>query len=392
MHERGRGGCGVSCGIGTSETPNRAASPDAANRSRTLVWLDARQSVHVSRACAAAGLEVVAVGSPTSPGSTPHAGEPGLGDVFTGAARVQDLRHSLATLEVDVAFICTPWPEEGIRAGAQQSVLDDPAVLSTCRERSIRLLPLEPVPASLADYRTMPAPGAAPPIEMVPLMVRSPTILGLGDAVSAIGPIRSLFLSVRCGLGQGTAAARLFDAMSLIHSFLGQPESIDCSVVPPGAASGVHPSPPEFLRALRGDVTANLRFSAAQAASLSISDRAGPWFRGITLLGDQGCIRMTDDGVEVHGPDGSPLEVPVSSQSKQPVKPTARTKKSGASEADTGVRVLSDQIQRALDPRRPAQPPLDLPQILAMCEAALLSARTGQNESPATMLRMNALG
>src|SRR5690606_18382430 len=55
---------------------------------------------------------------------------------------------------------------------------------------------------------------------------------------------------------------------------------------------------------------------------------------------------------------------------------------------DPAIEAVADGIKRMLDPHAPKSPPVDLGAVLAICEAAILSARTGQPESPATILRM----
>ena len=50
--------------------------------------------------------------------------------------------------------------------------------------------------------------------------------------------------------------------------------------------------------------------------------------------------------------------------------------------------VLAAALVRALDRHAPRPEPIDLIAVLSMCESAILSARTGQPESPATLSRM----
>ena len=61
--------------------------------------------------------------------------------------------------------------------------------------------------------------------------------------------------------------------------------------------------------------------------------------------------------------------------------------KGEAESVDPGaVGAIADAIVRLLDARAQASAPVDLAGVLAIGEAALLSARTGQGESPSTIL------
>jgi hypothetical protein len=159
--------------------------------------------------------------------------------------------------------------------------------------------------------------------------------------------------------------------MLVVHALLGVPETIDAAHVPadPLAPPG---ATPQALRSLQGDLGASLRFSGRRAATISISNDAGPWFRGLTILCERGSIRACEQGLQRFGPDGTLLDATPA----------------GATEKDPGLHALVTAITRALDHRIPAPPPADLPAVLAMCHAALLSARTSQAEPPATLLRM----
>jgi hypothetical protein len=54
--------------------------------------------------------------------------------------------------------------------------------------------------------------------------------------------------------------------------------------------------------------------------------------------------------------------------------------------------VLADQLRRLLEMAPPVVPPTDYARILSVTGAILLSARTGEVESPETILRMARTG
>jgi hypothetical protein len=104
---------------------------------------------------------------------------------------------------------------------------------------------------------------------------------------------------------------------------------------------------------------------------LSLSDQAGRWFRGLSLAGESGLIRFDDHGFEWIDPGGRVVE-----QTEAP-------RAAGAEPAER----LADQIVAALEKPNPVPPPARV-RTLAVAGAAILSARTGQPEAPATIRRM----
>lgn len=280
--------------------------------------------------------------------------------VFPGAEIDSDARHALATAPASIAL----WLDDA-------AMLDDPEVIDRARERDITLLSTEPWPSSIEAARPLAdIPTTTAPI-FVPQLRATSACADLIDAMADLGAARTLAFTARSTPHEGSLAARLFDAMLLVHALLGLPETIDAAHVPadplttPGAT-------PQALRGLHGDLTANLRFSARRAAAISLSNIAGPWFRGLTLVSERGTVRATELGLERFTPAGDLMDA------SPPRKP----------EADPGLHALASAVDRALDPRIPQPPPTEIPQVLAMCHAALLSARTGQAEPPATLLRM----
>ncbi|HVZ93710.1 MAG TPA: hypothetical protein VG797_04295 [Phycisphaerales bacterium] len=315
-----------------------------------------------------------------------------LSDHFPRAKPVTDFRHELTSANVQVVLLGALPGAKGEEAGA---------IADLCAQRGLRLITLEPIPASATDVRRAELWGTA--VRIVPLLRDATLFAAAGEALADFGPIRTVSIASRAARADGSLGARLFDAMLIVHSLLGQPESIDASVICPGSVAGVHPAPADSLALLSGDLTANLRFAGPHAASMSLSDRAGRWFRGVTLLGDAGCIRIDDAGFEVIDPAGTTIDRspgPSGARAKG-ADPTGEKKSSrrkaepgGAAPAEknsggTGaIDVLAAAVARALDDRSPRPAPIDFSAVLSMCEAAILSARTGQAESPATVQRM----
>jgi len=285
-----------------------------------------------------------------------------IAHAFPGAEVFSDPRHALATAPVSVAL----WLDG-------PALLDDPDTIDLAHERSITILTTEPWPASLDGARAAAdVPTDHHPV-FVPQFRATAVFADIVDAIADLGPVRSLAFAARATPADGSLAARLLDAMHVVHALLGPPETIDAAHVPadpltpPGAT-------PQALRSLQGDLGANLRFSGRRAATIAISNNAGPWFRGLTILCERGTIRATEHGLQRFTPDGAVIDT------SPPRGPAP----------DAALHALASAIDRALDHRIPAPPPPDLPSVLAMCHAALLSARTSQAEPPATLLRIVA--
>jgi hypothetical protein len=242
---------------------------------------------------------------------------------------------------------------------------------------------LAPVPWSTSEQAALvKGAGVAGPAraEFVPLLWRVRSMANTRDALSNLGIARTMSVSMRCGRSEGTLGARLYDAMQLVHAVMGVPETIDAAVVTLSGAGGVHMAPADTLVSLQGELTANLRFNSGRSATLSLSDRCGGWFRGGTIVGEHGCIRFDERGFEHIDPNGAVVD-------ESPPKPKPGTRKKVVEAPSAGL-MISDQIARMMDPRAALFEPFDEINVLAMCEAALLSARTGQGESPETILRM----
>lgn len=348
--------------------PQHDHTPEPARR--TLVWLEPDQIDLVRSVAQLASLAVVAAGSPSARAVS---AEPGVAESL-GADPITDLRRALATTDVDLVLLAaSTHPSDG--------ALDDPELLRSLAERNVRVASMEPTPAAALDLPRFQRSDAEELVRFVPSTRRARGFRSAAEVIESIGAPRTLAVAQRSALGQGSLFARLFDAMELIFTLLGEPESIDAANAGPVSASGVHLAPGESLRDLRGDLTANVRFGGARSASLSLSDSAGRWFRGATLVAQHGSLRMDDKSFEVIAPDGRTVD-------------RSRTRlSSGATDDPPAASAIAEQVSQLLDLRAPRLPPLagrGHAAVLAMCEAALLSARTGQPESPATFLRFAA--
>lgn len=358
-------------GFMPERSPTSSAPSSSKPVHRAVVWLEPEQAELARIVGTLAGVTFVAAGCPQGSGAG-RGRSPEVAQSL-GAEPIDDLLRTLANAEADVALFLTA------ARSADDPSLDDPTLVRACLDRNLKIATLEPAPATVTErsrFEKTLGPGSVEKIRFIPAMRRSRGFRAAAEVVDTIAPIRTIAVGARGGAGQGSLAARLFDAMDVVLGLMGEPETIDCAIAGPATPAGIHLTPGESLRDLRGDLTANLRFGSGRSASLMLSDSAGRWFRGVTVLAHGGCLRIDDKSFELIDPNGVTID-------------RTRTRlSSGAADDPPAAAAIAEQLAALLDPRAPAPTPMDAPVALAMCEAALLSARTGQAESPATILRM----
>ncbi len=335
---------------------------------RMIAWLTPAQTGFVSALADACGLTLVGAGSPI-------AGEGQAVAKALGVDPVTDLRSVLTESECELVLLATPG-----EFGADPSSKDAEAV-ANARDRGVRVATLEPIPGRALDLGSSRwiAQGAGPhPIDAVrfiPLARYTSPLRSLPDLLEQLGSIRSVAIESWSNDSEGSLGARLFSAMELVNWLLGEAETIDAAYVSPGHGSGVHMLPGDTVRDLHGDMTANLRFPDGRAASIATSDQAGRRDFRLTILAAGGRVTVSNDELEWVGPDGETIEKP------EPHTPSKHGR---------AVDACAEALKRLLDPNTPADAPTDHGSIHAMMQAALLSARTGQGESPSTIRQLVA--
>jgi len=339
---------------------------------RTIAaWLAPEQASLLRHAAHAAELRVVAAGSPAR-------GQTGGVAEQLGGAPIGDLRTMLATTDAGLILIAAP---ESFGAGPDPA---DAGAIRAAHARGVKIATLEPIPAAALDLASggWTESGLGPrPVDVIrfcPLARLSAPFRAAAEVLAGFGHIRMMQVESWSVPAEGSLGARLYGAMELVLSLLGEPELIDAAYVARGHGKGVHSLPGESLRGLDGDLTANLRFADGRAAGLAVSNQAGRWNRTTTLVGPAGRLRIFDDGFEWIAPDGAKtdeLRSPARKRGAEPAVPLSAA-------------ALADALARLLDPAIPDPGPTDHATVLAMGQAALLSARTGQAESPATIKHM----
>jgi len=317
----------------------------------------------------AAGVDIVGAGSPVK-------GQSGLLAAGLGCAALDDLRSTLATADADLVWLASAGD---FGAGGEQ---DDSRAVAAATGRNIKIASLEPIPQSALDLQSggwltgLPRPADSLRFLGLPRLSRS--FREAAEALLAFGPPRMLIIDTWSLREEGSLAARLLGAIDLTLSLMGEPETIDAAFVGPMTGTGLHALPGETFQGLHGDLWAGLRFANGACASIGASNVAGRWNTTATLLSGQGRLRIYDDGFEWIGPDGTRHD-------QLRIRKEERGEPASASHS---VAALADGLRRLLDDTVPDSGPVSMEAILTIGQAALLSARTAQPESPATIRRM----
>ncbi len=357
-------------------------------RVHALVWLEPRQVAMVRRVLDGAGIVCASVGCPEAGRAAELARD--LGETGTVTA-VRDLRAALAPPPhatsgggggEDVQLV---WLATGAGLGDDESGVVE--ALRACAGRGVKIAAAEPVPASLlapvADG-TGPAAGAA---VVVPTWRASAGLLAGVDALASFGPVVSANLTWLSASGEAeattsgaTLAAMLLDALDMLDVLVGEPAKVDGAYVDANVGrSGLpaRPAPGESLRGLAGAFTIGARAEDGRAAVIHVSDRASVWRREVMAVGPGGTLRFTDDGMEWRRAGGEIVER------------TGEFSRSGDGTGSTNAEdVMSRSLSRLVAGTIAPVSPASVQRIRASAGAALLSARTGQNESPALIARM----
>ncbi len=309
---------------------------------RLIVWAHADQQILIKDMLRKSKAELVAVGSPKSADAADLA-------KILKTDRLNNLREAILNENADLLWLAAPASLE----------VDERRLI---REVGKIAISSEPRPGSISELAD--DPDEATTVRFVPLMRRSSGYIAAQDVFDQLGPRQCVNVSMRSGVGQGTLFARLFDAIDIIDSLCGDAELIDASLAGPLGAT------PETLAGLHGHMTLNMRLSNNCCACVAISDCAGSWFRGVTIMAEGGCLRLDDAGFEWTSQEGEILD---SHREKKALNPG---------------QLIATHCKHLLDKQTSSEPPPDNAKLLAVCEAARLSCRTGQGEAPRRMLEM----
>ena len=314
----------------------RAMSSDL----RIFAWGDPENATLIHDAAAELGATIVGCGSDSPPRSAELAERLGV------PRDDDDLRRQLQRDDFEAIILATTQPLDA----AVHSALADSAFAGVTTE------PLHGDYAGFAESRSV---GSLP---FGPLFRFSPGMIELADAIETAGTPHTATLVMQSAVGEGSLFARLYDGVDALLSLLGACERVDAAVTGPRAKSG------ETLASLGGDISAHLRFESGAAANLTIVTGSSTWSRCMTLATSTSQWLVSDSRAMQVGDE------PPRSHLDAHLRP--------------GV-LLAYQIRRT---REHAQPHVfrarDDGEVLAVCEAARVSCRTGHSESAVQMLEM----
>jgi len=263
-------------------------------------------------------------------------------------------------------------------AGVEAIVLMDPdrripaeelsAVMSAAQDRPLLTMATRPGGPTTFLEESLPLPGGGHPPLPVPWFRGLRRGRRLLEAGEAFGSPMSASVEVTGPGPAGLVATRLLDAFDLLGQWLGLPAVVDaCGVRPFGDGSG---SKAGDATPVRLHVLA--RYPDGRVASVVAGADGGRHQRVVTLQGDAGRLRMVDDGIDWSDAEGRCVEFAPSG---------------GPGENDLADDLVEsiEAIVRGLVPLRPMEATMDL---LAVCEACMLSMRTGEPETIDRVRRM----
>ena len=309
---------------------------------RMIAWVQPNQESLVGDMVRRSGYELVAIGSAKSADATQ------LAEAFN-VERVENLRDAILREDIQLLWLAA---SESIEADERRLI----------RQQATPTISIEPRPGSIAQLQSDPAEAST--ARFVPLMRHSPGYRAAQEVFEQLGPRQCVNVSFRSGPGEGSLFARLFDAIDLLELLCDDVDMLDAALAGPSSA------PPESLNGLHGHLTLNMRYSGNCCSCVALSDCAGSWFRGVTVLGEAGCLRIDDQGFEWVAPNGEIID-------------SHRDKKRA-----TPGELIAVQAMRLLENVQATELPPDNAKLLAVCEATRLSCRTGQGEAPHKMLEM----
>lgn len=250
----------------------------------------------------------------------------------------------------------------------------DARMLTQASTRGVRIATLEPLPASAlglgsGGWSEGVNSAAQTARRFVPALRTSQPMRDAQEMLGQFADAAAASVESICGPAEGTLGGRLFDALDVVQSLIGEAETVTASYTP---APGLPGAPGETLLGLSGTIGVTLRFSGGRTATVFASDRGASWRRSVTVLGPKGRFTASDAGFEWRDATGAVVDT-----SMKPEAPTW-----------TAAEMIARAVARLADPHAPVEAPGDLVGVLSMCQAALLAARTGQSESPATIRRM----
>lgn len=383
------------------------------------VWLEPEQATFVTDVVARLGASVAHAGA-SAPGRAAAVAQ------ALSAQPFDDLREFLLSVGPRAGSAARGVTSSGssesasaidllwIASAADIRFAEDPSMLAAmraCIARGVPVLSSAAVPGSLFEFVSSQDPvliagpqdsGAAADAasvsaatlwpEMFPRFRLSGPFIDVASELESFGRTGAVHMQHVGSAVQASAGARLIDTLDTIAYLLGEPEDIYAAYAPAADAAPRHATAKlsaaahgpslQTVRALRGTLSATLRYSDGRGASLLVSDCAGLWSRTLTLLGDGstdtgGRLTVTSTGIDWVDRAGAPLE------RRRPARRRGDIDRIGEA-----TLAFADALSPIGRQQTRMHPPINHPMVLSMAGAAILSATTGEPESPSTIRRM----
>ena len=265
------------------------------------------------------------------------------------------------------------------------------AEVAAAVDRGVDVLAIEPIAEGLdCPILNHVNDGQSTKITPVPAFEHSPGWLASAEPWEALGKLRLIqFISFGPAL-EGSLYARVADGWRTLLRIAGLAESVDASLVGPLAQI------PESPRGMTGHLAVHARLPDSCAAVVRCSDRLGGGgaLRSVEVFGDEGRLVINDHSYALYGAAGQLLDSHETArenrQGDEKFNPAAI--RGPIPEVMAGASLIAFQWQRLLDQPDPKTAPsatLDESQVLACCLACMLSARTGQPETPSKFLKLH---
>ncbi|MEM6331823.1 MAG: hypothetical protein AAF823_00595 [Planctomycetota bacterium] len=333
--------------------PSSPPTAPAAPR-RLLVWADAERAPHVAGLIAARGEAVTLVGVGGS-----RSAELGKLAADANAPITDDLRALIASSEADRLILAT----------AEHVA---PRDLGMAVETGLDIRALELPLTSLSDLREAIGDAAGPkgesPLVLTPSVLRTPGLAAASDPLPALGEVRAVCVRHAGPARCGTVWTRLVDAWLAVLTLGKRPETIDATLRTKAARQ------PDDPLAVHGTVVAHGRGLKACAASVVVSDTALGTRRRIDAFAEHGYLELTDHAYLLLSDGDPPIDA-----APDPHQP-----------ADFPALLAHHAAQLDDDAHTHARTKLTrLREAVACGLATLLSARTGQPESPHGLLELD---
>ena len=306
-------------------------------RPRLIAWAEPRHEPVLRAILADDACELLGICSAKASHATALASE-------FGTQRLSDLRQAILSPEAEVVWLATP-------------VTLDQALKRAIREHGLLVLSSEPLPDLLAQ-----AAGEGHDAELVtfvPAFVDGGGVAAAQDAFEQFGPCRALNVTFTSKPEHGSLFARLFDAMITVRTLLGEAEIVDAAMTISRA------NVPDQLAGMNGTMTLNLRVEGQRSASVLVSNEAAVWRREALAIGNDGqVIRISEDSA-------SPLD-----------------EEEGAGKPASPGSLIAERLMRFMQLPGESRAHAGGAMLLAMCEAARLSAKVGTTEAPGAISHM----